>query len=304
MRTIPRTTLLTILLALFTAVTHGNENGAPPSFSGTLLHAQPTADVVRVKTTAGAERPVRLYGIACPVAGQVNATLAGSLIASYKQREAVDVEVLTEDRDGLPVAWVRLKEGPSLNEILVRDGFAWWDEPNAPDARHLSNLMVEALQAKRGLWKNAAPLAPWDYRISHSLPPVSYTVLQKAPEAAEPAPVPSETPTIAAKGTMKPKPAGLPEIPEDYMGLVVKHQPRIARDEQGNALGLTASDIGNIPGANQLGFQNGDIVQSINGIQLTNEAQLFGLVGQLQGAKELNLKINRGGKPIVIKIPL
>jgi len=304
MRLIPRTALLTALLALFPVLTDADDSGAALSFSGTLLRAQPTADVVLVKTATGTERPVRLYGIACPVAGQVNATLASNRIAGFNQREAVDVEVLTEDSDGLPVAWLRLKDGPSLNELLVRDGFAWWDEPNAPDAKKLSNLMVEALQEKRGLWKNAAPLAPWDYRISHSLATVRYTVIEKTPEPITPAPVPSETPTIAAKGTPKPKPAGLPEIPEDYMGLVVKHQPRIARDNQGNALGLTASDINKIPGAGQLGFQNGDIVQSINGINLTNEAQLFGLVSQLQGAKELNIKVNRGGKPVVLKIPL
>lgn len=304
MRMTPCTALFSALLVLFPIWTCADDNGAALSFSGTLLHAQPTADVVRVRTATGAEQSVRLYGIACPVAGQVNATLAGNRIAGFNQREAVDVEVLTEDSDGLPVAWLRLKDGPSLNEVLVREGFAWWDEPNAPNAKGLSALMVEALQEKRGLWKNAAPLAPWDYRTSHSLATVRYSVIENTSEPNTPTPVPSETPTIAAKGAPKPKPAGLPEIPEDYMGLVVKHQPRIARDDQGNALGLTASDINKIPGAGQLGFQNGDIVQSINGINLTNEAQLFGLVSQLQGAKELNIKVNRGGKPVVLKIPL
>ena len=292
--------MLTVLLAALNSLAE-----APEPFDGTLLHPQSTADVVLVKSAEGVVKPVRLFGVACPVAGQPQAEAAVAFYKTLGKEVAVTVEPLVVDNGGLTVARVRLGKGPTLGERLLAAGLAWWDEPNAPKANKLKKLSAKALVAGTGLWKDSTPLAPWDYRAGHGMAPVKYTVKAEAvAEKAEEAPK-EETPTLAAKGEAKPRPAMPAGVaPEDYLSLAAKHQPHIARDGQGNPLGLTASDIAGIPGASQVGFQNGDIVRSVNGIQLTSEAQMFGLVGQLQGAKELRLEVIRNGKPVTLRIPL
>lgn len=274
-------------LSVFSVLTVLSAHGAdgvsvPSTLEGTIVKPLLTADVIVIKGSDGTERPIRLFGVATPVAGQLHAQRAIDFLAPLVKGLPVTVEILAEDNEGLPVAWIRGENGIVINEQLIQAGLAWWDENNAPEANRLKKLAAEALVAGTGLWKDSAPLAPWDYRTSHNLPPVSYTVetesnMEESLETVEPM-----VPTLAAKGTPQPPspaPAAPVEIaPEDYLSLAAKHQPHIARDPQGNALGLTASDITSIPGASQLGFQNGDIVRSINGIALTNEAQLFGLV--------------------------
>jgi endonuclease YncB( thermonuclease family) len=275
----------------------------PDAFDAVFVKALATADVIVVKDKDGTEQPIRLFGVACPVAPQPHAQQVVGFLATHLKDASLSVEILTTDNKDLPVAWVHTDDGTRLNDQMLQMGLAWWDEPNAPHSRTLKKYTAEALIAGKGLWKALAPLAPWDYRASHNLPVVTYKVepepkMAKKTEAAK-----EETPTLAAKGTMKARPT-LSAIPEDYMGLVAKHQPRIAQDAQGNPLGLTASDISSIPGANQIGLQNGDIVTSINGMAITNPAQLMGVYGKLKNARNLDIRIIRDGGPIIISIPL
>ena len=247
----------------------------------------------------GVEQPYRLYGIAGLEAGQPFEPEARTFVQEWAMDHPLQVEVVAEDESGLPVAWVRRGGGESLNAALLAGGFAWWDRANAPSERDFRRLAAGALAARAGLWAGPAPLAPWDYRTRLNLPPIRY----KSPEpAATPA---APVPTLAAKGDAAPqRPAGLPVIPEEFSALAGIHLPRIARDGAGNPLGLTATDIAAIPGAAALGFQNGDIVQSVNGIAITNELQILVLLGQLQDAKQLELTVLRGGKPVQVTVPL
>ncbi|MCF6283921.1 MAG: thermonuclease family protein [Candidatus Hydrogenedentes bacterium] len=277
--------------------------GVDSAFDAVFVRPLATANVIVVRSKDGTERSVRLFGVACPVTPQPHARQAVDFLTSRLKGASLSVEVLTTDNQGLPVAWVRSMDGTRINEEILQKGLGWWDEPNAPDATKLRKYTVEALTAGKGLWKDTAPLAPWDYRASHNLPLVTYKVEPEANVAKETEAAKEETPTLAAKGTMKARPA-LPAIPQEYMGLVAKHRPRIAQDAQGNPLGLTASDISSIPGATQIGLQNGDIVTSINGMAITNPAQLMGMYGKLRNARQLDIQIIRDGGPIAISIPL
>jgi endonuclease YncB( thermonuclease family) len=285
------------------AVLVSSAHGA--SFEAVFVGAGSTADTLQLKRDDGTIQPIRLYGVASPLAEQRFARKSVDWVNKRLKGTSLMVETVSEDNSGLPVAWVRPVEGPSVNEQLVREGLAWIDEPNAPNARKLKKLVAQALIHGKGLWKDSAPLAPWDYRTSHGMKPVTYTV-ELAPEEPPETVEVKETPTLAAKGTAKPRSSipGLEAIPKQFRGLVSKHQPRIARDDTGTPLGLTASDISSIPGAGLIGFQNGDIVSAINGIPITNEGQLLGLANQLRGAKELKLQIIRNGGPISLSIPL
>ena len=60
---------------------------------------------------------------------------------------------------------VVLPDGRSLSQELVRAGYAWWFRKYSRDGR-LARLEEEARQDRRGLWADAAPQAPWEYRVS------------------------------------------------------------------------------------------------------------------------------------------
>ncbi len=272
------------------------------SFRGIIRAEGTQGDLVTVSRD-GKPITIRLYGVACPVAGQPLADRATSRVLEAAMESTVMVELVGQDKAGTPIARVSLPDGTSLNEDLVRQGLAWWDSPNTPGARGLQRAATEAISAKRGLWSTPAPLAPWDYRASNGLEPVAYEKADPAPaKPATPAP-PRETPTIQAKGDGQAEDY-FPEDPAEHMALMIKHQPRIVYDKAGKPVGLTADDIASVPGAGRVGLQNGDIVRSVNGIALTDEAQVLGLVTQLQGVKQLDLAVQRNGAITKITIPL
>ena len=68
------------------------------------------------------------------------------------------------DRNGRLLGEVVLPDGRSLNQELVRAGYAWWFRKYSRDVR-LARLEEEARQDRRGLWATEAPQAPWEYRI-------------------------------------------------------------------------------------------------------------------------------------------
>jgi hypothetical protein len=47
---------------------------------------------------------------------------------------------------------------------------AWWYKKYAPGDATLARLEAEARAAKRGLWAQASPIAPWDWRQHKGLP--------------------------------------------------------------------------------------------------------------------------------------
>lgn len=279
---------------------------APGETFTAAIQAEGTGgDVVQIRREGGTI-PVRLYGVAAPLPGQPDANLANTYLLETAMDTRVIVELTGKDSLGVPVAWVKLPEGATLNEELVRRGLAWWDEPNAPEAKGLQQAAAEALAAKRGLWAGAAPVAPWDYRRSAGQPEVTYG---KKSEPDKPAMSGSTTvrPPVAAPAPKSAPPAEedyFPTDPAEHLALMIKHQPRIALDKAGNPVGLTATDIATVPGARRVGLQDGDVVQSVNGIKLVDEAQVLGLVTQLQDAKQIDLKVLRGGKVIDLTVPL
>ncbi len=272
------------------------------SFRGVIRAEGTQGDLVTV-SREGKPLTIRLYGVACPVAGQPMADAATSRVLEAAMESTVSIELVGQDKAGTPVAQVTLPDGTSLNEDLVRQGLAWWDAPNTPEARTIQKAATEAISAGRGLWSTPAPLAPWDYRASNGLEPVRYQKADTAPEKpATPAPA-AEVPTLQAKGDGNPDDY-FPEDPAEHIALMLKHQPRIIYDKAGKAVGLTADDIASVPGAGRVGLKNGDIVRSVNGIALTDEAQVLGLVTQLQGVKQLDLAVQRNGAITKITIPL
>jgi endonuclease YncB( thermonuclease family) len=272
--------------------------------------AVPEGDILTIhRVGAIAPEDLRLYGIDCPEPGQPMNDEAKQFSAEKALNQTVTVEVLATDNQGKLVGVVTLDGEVKLHQALLAAGLAWWDSENTPDERDLRGQCATAVTAPAGLWKDPAPLSPWDYRRSHNLPAVTYSVKK---EDVKPVEKPKEeTKVLAAKGDEVYKggfSVNVADIKFDQevnpQELLMKHTPTIARDDAGKPLGVAVPNIGSIPYASQLGFQEGDIITGVNGQAITDMSQIMGMYQQFQGAKQLNVGIMRGGRPTNIRINL
>ncbi|MDQ1257173.1 MAG: micrococcal nuclease [Candidatus Hydrogenedentes bacterium] len=165
----------------------------PPSqdFTGTALVAV-EGDILSVMRGDVAEL-VYLYGVDCPELEQPYGPEARQFtdgLIQGKQVKVTIVDVTTQTGDdttsmrivmgstqpkeagAAPAARkktkvyanVALEDGTVLNQKLVEVGLAWWYPETAAKDSLLKKLNAEAMTAKTGLWADAAPVAPWDYR--------------------------------------------------------------------------------------------------------------------------------------------
>lgn len=279
------------------------------SFTGTVA-TMTSADKYQV-LKEGTPVDVRLYGADAPEPGQPMAEEAKAAVVAAMAGNPVRVDVLTKDNLGVAVAVVVAGE-MGLSHLLVGEGLAWYDDQNAPGDKSLKKLNAQAIAEGKGIWKEAAPLAPWDFRRSHGGEQFKYSVKPEEAAPAKPAePEKEEVKSVSAKGNEVYRsnftvPAGA-KMPEgvNESTLIMRHQPRIATDDAGKPLGFTATDISQIPFAKELGFQDGDIITNVNGIQTTDINQIMMMAPQFKDVKQFNVTILRNGKPVnqTIQIP-
>ncbi len=105
---------------------------------------------------------VRLHGVDAPEAKQAFGTVARKALADLIAEKTVSIEEVDRDRYGRVVARVTIA-GKLVNAEMVRAGLAWryvtYDKRNEFGA-----LEVDARRRRRGLWADAHPVAPWDWR--------------------------------------------------------------------------------------------------------------------------------------------
>jgi micrococcal nuclease len=137
----------------------------------TAAFADFTGKVVAVKDgdtlevlTGGVAVRVRLSGIDCPEKGQAFGQRAKQAASDLTFGKTVEVRDTGRDRYGRTVGEVMLQDGRSLNRELVRAGLAWWYRQYAKKDADLARLEKEAREAKLGLWADADPLPPWNWR--------------------------------------------------------------------------------------------------------------------------------------------
>lgn len=112
----------------------------------------------------GRAATVRLAGIDCPERGQPFGSQAKQFTSSLVFGRRVTVDVQDTDRYGRLVG--RLYEGRTdVSLELVRAGMAWHYRQYSNDAS-LREAEQEARTARRGLWADAHPTAPWEFRVA------------------------------------------------------------------------------------------------------------------------------------------
>ncbi|HET8759928.1 MAG TPA: thermonuclease family protein [Nitrospiria bacterium] len=133
-------------------------------FDGLVMrvHDGDTLSVVR----RGRAEKVKLAGIDCPELRQSFGSSARNFTSRLTSGQTVTVRIQGTDEQGRILGVVILPDGRSLNRELVAAGLAWKlkDSKN----KQVAQLEKDARRAKRGLWADAHPTPPWDFRKTKS----------------------------------------------------------------------------------------------------------------------------------------
>jgi endonuclease YncB( thermonuclease family) len=110
----------------------------------------------------GRESRVRLVGIDAPEYRQRYGRTARRSLASLCEYEVARLEWSQADRYGRLLARVTCR-GVEANAEQVRRGMAWASHLDAPDPS-LDAAQAAAREARAGLWRDADPQPPWQWR--------------------------------------------------------------------------------------------------------------------------------------------
>lgn len=141
------------------------------AFPGTLVGQVvrvTDGDTIAVLDSHRTQHKVRLAGIDAPEKAQAFGQRSKEHLSSLVFGKLVTVETEKLDRYGRTVGKVVI-DGRDANLAMVVDGLAWhykkYESEQSPSDRLLySDAEREARETRRGLWRDAAPTAPWDHR--------------------------------------------------------------------------------------------------------------------------------------------
>lgn len=134
----------------------------PSSTAGDKVVGVKDGDTIELLRN-GKTETVRLFGVDTPEKTQAYGQRARQYTSDLVFGKNVRLIVNNTDRYGRTVGTIILPDGRSLNEELVRNGYAWHYKAYSNDLK-LANLETDARRYKRGLWQEANPVAPWDFR--------------------------------------------------------------------------------------------------------------------------------------------
>jgi endonuclease YncB( thermonuclease family) len=125
-------------------------------------------DTITVLDSQRTQHKIRLAGIDAPEKAQAFGQRSKEHLSSLVFGKLVTVETEKLDRYGRTVGKVVI-EGRDANLAMVVDGLAWhykkYESEQSPSDRLLyAAAEREAREARRGLWRDVDPTAPWDHR--------------------------------------------------------------------------------------------------------------------------------------------
>jgi len=106
----------------------------------------------------------RLDGVDAPEIGQPYGTDAYAFTVSLALGKKAHVVTKAAQAWGIQAAVISLASGLNLSHELLKAGLAWWDRINVPHNDSLWKLEREARTLRRGLWDDADPIPPWEWR--------------------------------------------------------------------------------------------------------------------------------------------
>ena len=127
-------------------------------------------DTFRGLTADNKEFKFRLFGIDAPEKKQNYSDKSKQYLSELIQGKTVRIKIQkVKDTYNRPVIWVYTSDGKEVNSEMLKAGMAWHFKRYDSSATY-SNIEKQARRQKNGLWKDANPVAPWDFRKSHTVP--------------------------------------------------------------------------------------------------------------------------------------
>jgi type II secretory pathway component PulC len=90
----------------------------------------------------------------------------------------------------------------------------------------------------------------------------------------------------------------------DYADVVNTLNPEMAEDENGNVTGITSSNFAAVPLASEIGLQNGDVINTVNGIKIDSDQKLMEIFTKFSNASTFRLGITRNGSAQMLTFKL
>lgn len=122
-------------------------------------------DTITLLDASKTQHKIRLAGIDAPEKKQ-RSKEALSALAYGKE---LYVEWFKKDRYGRTIGKLMTKQGQDINLEQINLGMAWHykkyeKEQSSEDRLRYADAEVRAERTRIGLWSDAAPVAPWDFR--------------------------------------------------------------------------------------------------------------------------------------------
>lgn len=145
-----------------------------PAVQADWLRGRVTAvadgDTVTLVDSDQIRHKIRLAGIDAPEARQPYGQVARRSLSEMVEGQWVQVHYDKSDRYGRLVGKIEL-DGRDVNLEQLRRGLAWHykkyeNEQSLSDRKAYAAAQEQAQSDQRGLWRDAQPKAPWDYRAS------------------------------------------------------------------------------------------------------------------------------------------
>jgi type II secretory pathway component PulC len=90
----------------------------------------------------------------------------------------------------------------------------------------------------------------------------------------------------------------------DYADVVNTLNPEMAEDENGNVTGITSSNFSAVPLAAEIGLQNGDVINTVNGIKIDSDQKLMEIFTKFSNASTFRLGVTRNGSAQMLTFKL
>ena len=127
-------------------------------------------DTITVLDAANVQHRIRLDKIDAPEKSQSFGDAARKHLAAFVAGKDVEIEWTKKDKYGriLGTIWAMLPTRTDVNLQMVKDGFAWHYK-QFDNTQSYADAETAARMAKRGLWKDPAPIPPHEFRKKKGL---------------------------------------------------------------------------------------------------------------------------------------
>jgi endonuclease YncB( thermonuclease family) len=160
--------VVALFLALVACASAATSSAAPAQVLEARVIAVADGDTITVLDSNQVQHRIRLAGIDAPEKGQPFSENSRQALAGKVHQRTVSLQWMKPDRHGRLLAKV-LVEGADVNLAQVHAGLAWHykayaNEQSRADRDAYAAAELGARERRIGLWSQATPVPPWDWR--------------------------------------------------------------------------------------------------------------------------------------------